>query len=117
MFYHIYEGPGSNAMLKKATADVLSVFSSKLPQGKNFSASWVLVVTWQDIRHQLQNDITKNLVRFSEYMDTNIQNKLSFVKLSLLLAKSDKQNILSTNYTSYENIYWKTRLRFIRKRT
>ena len=117
VFYHIYEGPGSNAMLKKATADVLSVFSSKLPQGKNFSASWVLVVTWQDIRHQLQNDITKNLVRFSEYMDTNIQNKLSFVKLSLLLAKSDKQNILSTNYTSYENIYWKTRLRFIRKRT
>ena len=117
MFYHIYEGPGSNAMLKKATADVLSVFSSNLPQGKNFTASWVLVVTWQDIRHQLQNDITKNLVRFSEYMDTNIQNKISFVKLSLLLAKSDKQNILSTNYTIYENIDWKTRLHFIRKRT
>ena len=78
VFYHIYEGPGSNAMLKKATADVFSVFSSKLPQGKNFTASWVLVVTWQDIRHQLQNDITKNLVRLSEYMDINIQNKISF---------------------------------------
>ena len=117
VFYHIYEGPGSNAMLKKATADVLSVSSSNLPQGKNFTASWVLVVTWQDIRHQLQNDITKNLVRLSEYMDINIQNKISSVKLSLLLAKSDKQNILSTNYTSYGNIDWKTRLHFIRKRT
>lgn len=86
MFYHVYKGPGSNAMLQKATADVLSVFSSKLPQGKKFTASWVLVVTWQDIRHQLQNGITKNLVRFSEYMDINRQNKISFVKLSMFLA-------------------------------
>jgi len=86
VFYHIYEGPGSNAMLQKATDDVLSVFSSKLPQGKIFTASWVLVVTWQDIRHQLQNNITKNLVRFSEYMDINIQNKISFEKLSMFLA-------------------------------
>jgi len=61
VFYHVYQGPDSSAILQKATDDVLTVFSSDLPQGKTFFASWVLVVTWQDIRHQLQNDITRNL--------------------------------------------------------
>jgi len=64
VFYHVYQGPDSSAILQKATDDVLTVFSSDLPQGKTFFASWVLVVTWQDIRHQLENDITRNLVRF-----------------------------------------------------
>jgi len=78
VFYHVYQG--SDAMLKKATDDVLSVFSSELPQGKTFSASWVLVVTWQDIRHQLQNEITKNLVRFAVNIDIDMQNNVTFVK-------------------------------------
>ena len=77
VFYQVYQGPDSNAMLQKATEDVLSVFSSQLPQGKTFSASFVLVVTWQDIRHQLQNDITKNLVRLAVCMDTDIQNSIT----------------------------------------
>lgn len=72
VFYHVYQGPDSNATLQKATADVLGVFSSELPQGKTFEASWVLVVTWQDIRHQLQNDVTKNLVRFAVYMELDL---------------------------------------------
>ena len=87
MFYHVYQGPGSHAMLQKATADVLSVFSSTLPAGKTFVASWVLVVTWQDIRHQSQNDITKNLVRFALYMGIDIRNKITFVKFKFCQAK------------------------------
>ena len=88
VFYHVYQGPGSYAMLQKATADVLSVFSSTLPAGKTFVASWVLVVTWQDIRHQSQNDITKKLVRFALYMvDIDILNKITFVKFKLSRAK------------------------------
>jgi len=67
-------------MLKKATDDVLDVFSSDLPQGKTFFASLVLVVTWQDIRHQLQNDITKNLVRFAVNLDIDVQSNITFIK-------------------------------------
>ena len=80
VFYHVYQGPGSYAMLQNATNDVLSVFSSRLPQGKTFFASFVLVVTWQDIRHQLQNDITKNLVRLADYIDINIQKSITLIK-------------------------------------
>ena len=80
VFYHVYQGPGSYAMLQNATKDVLSVFSSRLPQGKTFFASFVLVVTWQDIRHQLQNDITKNLVRLADYIDINIQKSITLIK-------------------------------------
>ena len=80
VFYHVYQGPGSYAMLQKATEDVLSVFSSRLPQGKTFFASFALVVTWQDIRHHLQNDITKNLVRLSNYMDIVIPNSITLIK-------------------------------------
>ena len=81
--YHVYQGPGSYAMLQNATNDVLSVFSSRLPQGKTFFASFVLVVTWQDIRHQLQNDITKNLVRLADYIDINIQNSITLIKRNI----------------------------------
>ena len=88
MFYQVYQGQGSNAMLKKATEDVLSVFSSQLPQGKTFSASFVLVVTWQDIRHQLQNDFTKNLVRLADCMDIDIQNSITLMKATFSLAKN-----------------------------
>ena len=83
VFYHVYQGPGSYAMLQNATNDVLSVFSSRLPQGKTFFASFVLVVTWQDIRHQLQNDITKNLVRLADYIDINIQNSITLIKRNI----------------------------------
>ena len=66
VFYHVYDAkqPNSNATLQNATADVLSVFGGKLPQGKTFKASWVLVVTWKDIRHKELNSVTKNLVRY-----------------------------------------------------
>ena len=64
VFYHVYQGSDSTATLEEATADVLNVSSTKLPTGKTFKATWALVVTWQDLRHQLLNAVTKNLVRY-----------------------------------------------------
>ena len=63
VYYHIYTGPRSNGTLSKATSDVLSVFQSKLPEGKTFQASWVCVVTWVNLRHANLNPVTENLVR------------------------------------------------------
>ncbi|XP_022800806.1 uncharacterized protein LOC111338572 [Stylophora pistillata] len=63
VFYHLYDArqAGSIAILENATSDVLGKFSGELPQGKTFNASWVLVVTWKDIRHKVLNDDTKTL--------------------------------------------------------
>lgn len=65
VFYHAYDKYREPVLLQKATADVLSIFYNTLPtKGKTFEASWALVVTWQDIRHQKENDVTKTLVRY-----------------------------------------------------
>ena len=64
VFYHLYYAgqADSIAILENATSDVLSKFGGKLPQGKTFNASWMLVITWKDIRHKVLHNINKNLV-------------------------------------------------------
>ena len=63
VYYHIYTGQGAYEILSKATSDVLSVYQSKLPEGKTFQASWVCVVTWVNLRPADLNDFTETLVR------------------------------------------------------
>ena len=63
VYYHIYTGQGAYETLSKATSDVLSVYQSKLPEGKTFQASWVCVVTWVNLRPADLNDFTETLVR------------------------------------------------------
>ena len=63
VYYHIYTGQGAYETLSKATSDVLSVYQSKLPEGKTFQASWVCVVTWMNLRPADLNDFTETLVR------------------------------------------------------
>ena len=64
VFYQLYYAgqADSIAILENATSDVLSKFGGKLPQGKTFNASWMLVATWKDIRHKVLHNINKNLV-------------------------------------------------------
>jgi len=63
VFYHVYSGQGASEVLREATSDVLSVFNVSLPQGKTFRATWVLIVTWENLRHFDLNPITEKLVR------------------------------------------------------
>ena len=50
VFYHVYSDsdPGSILMLKMASLDVRKLLSTPLPT--DFKASWVLVITWENLR-------------------------------------------------------------------
>ncbi|XP_067024678.1 uncharacterized protein [Acropora muricata] len=62
VFYHIYSGRNDAEFLKNVTSDVLrSTASASLPKGKTFHATWVLVVTWMNLRHFELNPITEKL--------------------------------------------------------
>ena len=64
VFYHIYSGRNDAELLKNVTSDVLrSKAGASLPKGKTFNATWVLVVTWVNLRHFELNPITEKLVR------------------------------------------------------
>ena len=64
VFYHIYSGRSDAELLKNVTSDVLrSEAGASLPKGKTFQASWVLVVTWVNLRYFQLNPITEKLVR------------------------------------------------------
>ena len=79
VFYHTYRGPGASEILRDATSDVLSVFNTSLPQNKTFNASWVLVVTWSNLRHRNINPVTENLVRFYSVVIFSTQAVKPFV--------------------------------------
>ena len=63
VFYQTYSvsDPGANTTLSMATADVMKLLSRPLPT--NFSASWVLVVTWENLRPREYTAASQNLVR------------------------------------------------------
>ena len=64
VFYHIYTDRNDPEFLKNVTSDVLrSKAGVSLPNGKTFHATWVLVVTWVNLRHFELNPITEKLVR------------------------------------------------------
>lgn len=67
VFYHIYSDsiPGSNTTLSVATADVMRLLLRPLPT--NFSATWVLVVTWENLRPREYKAASENLVRYVPY--------------------------------------------------
>ena len=67
VFYQIYSDsiPGANTTLSMATADVKKLLSRPLPT--NFSASWVLVVTWEKLRPRELTAASQSLVRYVEY--------------------------------------------------
>ena len=69
VFYQIYSDtiPDSNTTLTMATADVMKLLSRPLPT--NFSATWVLVVTWEKLRPQEYSAAPQNLVRFVQDND------------------------------------------------
>ena len=62
VFYHVYDDsiPGSNTTLAEATEDVMKLLRRPLPT--SFNATWVLVVTWENLRPSEYNGI-QNLVR------------------------------------------------------
>ncbi|KAL9953601.1 hypothetical protein ACROYT_G041044 [Oculina patagonica] len=55
VFYHVYSDsmPSSNITLSEATEDVMKLL--KRPLATNFTASWVLVVTWEKLRPREYN--------------------------------------------------------------
>ena len=67
VFYQIYSDsiPGANTTLSMATADVKKLLSRPLPT--NFSASWVLVVTWEKLRAREYTAASQSLVRYVKY--------------------------------------------------
>ena len=50
VYYHIYSDsePSSVSMLNMATSDVKTLYSQPLPT--EFKASWMLVITWVNLR-------------------------------------------------------------------
>lgn len=64
VFYHVYSDsvPGSNTTLSEATEDVMKLLLRPLPT--SFNASWVLVVTWVDLRPREYTEASKNLVSY-----------------------------------------------------
>lgn len=64
VYYHVYTGldntPTSTKVLDQATRDVNKHYQQDLPT--SFKASWVLVVTWSNLRHSNLNMYTRNLV-------------------------------------------------------
>ncbi|XP_068712588.1 uncharacterized protein [Montipora foliosa] len=62
VFYQIYSDsiPGANTTLIMAMADVMKLLSRPLPT--NFSASWVLVVTWEKLRPREYTAASQNLM-------------------------------------------------------
>ena len=67
VFYQIYSDsmPGANTTLGMATADVMKLLTRPLPT--NFSASWVLVVTWEKLRPRELTAASQSLVRYVKY--------------------------------------------------
>ncbi|XP_074632006.1 uncharacterized protein LOC141890434 isoform X2 [Acropora palmata] len=62
VFYHIYTERNDAEFLKNVTSDVLrSTAGVSLPKGKTFHATWVLVVTWVNLRHFELNPTTEKL--------------------------------------------------------
>ena len=68
VFYHMFSEsePGSNTTLREATADVIKLISRPLPT--KFNASWVLVVTWVNLRPKGYDADSQNLVRCTLYL-------------------------------------------------
>ncbi|XP_078349239.1 mucin-like protein [Oculina patagonica] len=72
VFYHVYSDsiPSSNTTLSKATEDVMKLF--RRPLATNFTASWVLVVTWEKLRPRGYNADSQNLLNtFQAVIITN----------------------------------------------
>ena len=65
VFYHTYttSDPGSRTVLLKATSDVSQLITTPLPT--KFNASWVLVVTWENLRPKERSAHAPNLVSFN----------------------------------------------------
>ena len=65
VFYHVFSDSeaGSNVTLSTASADVRKLLNR--PFANNFNASWVLVITWDELRpREFQYDVSsQNLVR------------------------------------------------------
>jgi hypothetical protein len=66
VYYHAYTALDKTAkstkVLKQATSDVYRLYLPTLPT--RFKASYVLVVTWHNLRHPDLNNVTRNMVSF-----------------------------------------------------
>lgn len=91
VFYQVYSDTiqGSNTTLTMATADVMKLLSRPLPT--NFSATWVLVVTWEKLRPQEYTAAPQNLVRYVQ--DNNTLNFLQIYE-KLIMFSINGTNLL-----------------------